>query len=379
MKRVCLMMLAMMMTMAMVRADEQITVAATSKNIADNLDLKVVAKLFAEAKNLEEFESMLNNPDSSFCNLDLNGDGQIDYLRVIETGEGNNRLIILQAVLAKDIYQDVASIYVEKDDAGNVTVQVIGNEKVYGREIVIEPVYVYRPYIYDWFWSPYWTAWYSPYCWGYWPGWWYHRPLMDYHFYHHHCHHYCYDHFTCSFQQTRHIRPSARVMQDRVRTSERSAPTNRANVDTYRSAARSASSTSRQSAPARTYGSSNIATRSAGARSANSTSAARSAGRVSETRSVNSGSTRAASSTSRSASSARSASVYNSGATRSSSSSSANAVRSSSSYSGSNARSVSSYSGGGARSASSFSGGGARSAGSYSGGGGGGARSAVRR
>jgi hypothetical protein len=32
------------------------------------------------------------------------------------------------AVLAKDIFQDVASIYVEKDEKNEVSVQVIGDE-----------------------------------------------------------------------------------------------------------------------------------------------------------------------------------------------------------------------------------------------------------
>lgn len=133
------------------RADETITVSANSSEIADGLDLKVVAKLFAEAKNLEQFEQMLNTPDSAFCNLDLNGDGEIDYIRVVETGEGNKRLVVLQAILAKDIYQDVASIYVEKDETQNVMVQVVGDEYIYGTNYIIEPVYVYRPVIYDWF------------------------------------------------------------------------------------------------------------------------------------------------------------------------------------------------------------------------------------
>ena len=115
MRKLTTLLLTLMMMCTALWADETITVSAKSTDISEGLDLKVVAKLFAEAKNLEEFETMLNNPDSAFCNLDLNGDGQVDYLRVVETGEGSKRLIVLQAVLAKDIFQDVASIYVEKD------------------------------------------------------------------------------------------------------------------------------------------------------------------------------------------------------------------------------------------------------------------------
>ena len=112
-------------------ADETVTVTATNADISEDLDLKTVATLFGQAKDLEQFEQMLNNPDSAFSNLDLNGDGNVDYLRVIETADQNTHLVVIQAVLAKDIYQDVASIIVEKDSASeSVTVQVIGDEYV---------------------------------------------------------------------------------------------------------------------------------------------------------------------------------------------------------------------------------------------------------
>ena len=96
-------------------ADETVTVTATSSDISENLDLKTVATLFGQAKDLEQFEQLLNDPDSAFSNLDLNGDGEVDYLRVIETADNNRHLVVVQAVLAKDIYQDVASICVERD------------------------------------------------------------------------------------------------------------------------------------------------------------------------------------------------------------------------------------------------------------------------
>ena len=134
---------AMLMMTFAVHADETITVTANSADISEGLDLKIVAKLFAQAKDLEEFESLLNNPDSAFCNLDLNGDGEIDYIRVVEVGEGKKRLVVLQAILAKDIYQDVASIYIEKDEADKVTVQIVGDEYIYGTNYIIEPVYIY--------------------------------------------------------------------------------------------------------------------------------------------------------------------------------------------------------------------------------------------
>ena len=75
MKKLTTLLMTLMLMSAALWAEETITVTANNSDLSEGLDLKVVAKLFAEAKNLEEFEMMLNNPDSAFCNLDLNGDG----------------------------------------------------------------------------------------------------------------------------------------------------------------------------------------------------------------------------------------------------------------------------------------------------------------
>ena len=208
---------AMLMTTFAVHADETITVTANSADISEGLDLKIVAKLFAQAKDLEEFESLLNNPDSAFCNLDLNGDGEIDYIRVVEVGEGKKRLVVLQAILAKDIYQDVASIYIEKDEADKVTVQIVGDEYIYGTNYIIEPVYIYQPVIYDWFWGPYWYAYTSPWYWGYYPSWWYAHSVWAYDYYWHHCYAYHHHHsHCCSFRPGREPRPAMGSMRQTV-------------------------------------------------------------------------------------------------------------------------------------------------------------------
>ena len=197
-------------------ADETVTVTATSSDISENLDLKTVATLFGQAKDLEQFEQMLNNPDSAFSNLDLNGDGEVDYLRVIETADGNRHLVVIQAVLAKDIYQDVASIFVEKDDNDQITVQVVGDEYIYGANYIIEPVYIYRPYIYDWFWGSSWVCWHSPYYWGYWPGWWRPYYCVDPFIYWDHCYWHHYHYPICSYRTGHHYHAHYRPMYDRV-------------------------------------------------------------------------------------------------------------------------------------------------------------------
>ncbi len=184
-----------------VYADQTITVTANDSDISANLDLKAVATIFGEAKDLEQFEEELNNPEARISNLDLNGDGEVDYIRVIETEQDNNHLVVLQAVLAKDIYQDVASIYVEKDPATQqVTVQIVGDDYIYGPNYVIEPVYVTVPVIYDWFWGTHWVAWHSPYYWGYYPHYWHPYHCWAVHDYWHHIYDFHHYHPYCSYR-----------------------------------------------------------------------------------------------------------------------------------------------------------------------------------
>lgn len=152
-----------------ISAQDRTTVNATSSEISDNLDLRAIASLFGDAKNLEDFERQLNDPKIQISNLDLNDDNQVDYLRVIESVEGNTHLIIVQSVLGRETYQDVATIEVEKDRNNQVQVQVVGDVYMYGQNYIYEPVYVTTPIIYSSFWVPT----YRPYCsvwyWDYYP------------------------------------------------------------------------------------------------------------------------------------------------------------------------------------------------------------------
>jgi hypothetical protein len=141
--------LALCMTGAM--AQKKITVEAKNADISNNLDLQAVASLFGEVDNLEDFERKLNDYDSELSNLDLNNDGEVDYLRVVESSEKGVHIILIQAVLAKDVFQDVATIAVEKKNNRKTYVQVIGNPFIYGNNYIIEPVYIYTPRIYTTF------------------------------------------------------------------------------------------------------------------------------------------------------------------------------------------------------------------------------------
>ena len=141
-----------------------------SENFSQDLDLNAVASLFGSSKDLADFEWRLNDPNSQISNLDLNGNGEVDYLRIIETTRYDIHLIIIQAVIGPDLYQDVATIEVARDRYNETTIQIVGDPYLYGRDYIIEPYYVYTPVIYNYFWgSRYYRPYYSHYRWGYYP------------------------------------------------------------------------------------------------------------------------------------------------------------------------------------------------------------------
>ena len=153
-------------------SNSNVTVEAESSDISYNLDLRAVANVFADSEDLEEFERRINDYNTGINNLDLNNDGQVDYLRVIETAKGNTHLVVIQAVVGYDMYQDVASIVVERKNNRRHSVPIIGDPYVYGPYYIIEPVYVYTPSIFSFFWGPRYHRWFSPYYWGYYPSYW---------------------------------------------------------------------------------------------------------------------------------------------------------------------------------------------------------------
>lgn len=159
-------------------AGDVTTVEAKDTDISDNLDLEAVASVFGESKDLEEFEKKLNDPETQISNLDLNEDGEVDYLRVTETSKGDTHLVTIQAVIGKDQYQDVATIDVEKKSKDETQVQVVGDVYMYGPGYIIEPVYVHPPIIFVFFWSPIYHPWHSPFYWGYYPP--YYHPWHPY-------------------------------------------------------------------------------------------------------------------------------------------------------------------------------------------------------
>lgn len=105
----------------------------------DNLDLYAVLDLFKSSKNPEAFEKSLNDKSRKINNLDLNMDGKVDYIKVVDNKDGDDHAMTLRVPVSKTESQDVAVIEIEKTGDKTVNLQIIGDEKLYGSDVVIEP------------------------------------------------------------------------------------------------------------------------------------------------------------------------------------------------------------------------------------------------
>ena len=150
-------------------------VTAVNEDISLYLDLQAVAAAFAQSANIDEFERLLNNASYMLSNLDLNRDGYIDYLRVLETVEGRAHVFLIQAVLAANIFQDVATVVAEVAGTSSAYVQIIGSSYIYGPNFIVQPVYIVTPPIFAHLCRPAYQPWRSPWYWGHFPSY-YKRP-----------------------------------------------------------------------------------------------------------------------------------------------------------------------------------------------------------
>ncbi len=173
-------------------ASSQYTAGGASYDISDNLDLEAVAYLFGESENLRDFEYRLNDPEIQISNLDLNRDGYIDYLRVMDASRRGTYLVVVQAVLGRNIFQDVATLSVGRDAWGRQLVEIVGDDYIYGPNYILVPEYDRQPVIFGFFLSSRYETWHSPYYWDYYPSYYMHRrprPVPRYYQYIH-SHHY---------------------------------------------------------------------------------------------------------------------------------------------------------------------------------------------
>lgn len=209
---------AVMLTGWLARSQEDSTGYA-----GDNFDLETTLELFKKANSLEEFEQLLNTESNYANNLDLNGDGESDYIMVSDQVDGTSHAIQLQVAVSESETQDVATILIEQKGEEEANLQIVGDEDLYGDERVVEPyeeeedapkgpsffgppVRVIIVNVWGWptvrhIYRPGYVVYRSPYRWRVYPTWWrpwrpvvwcvHHRRVVVYHVHYHHvktCH-----------------------------------------------------------------------------------------------------------------------------------------------------------------------------------------------
>jgi hypothetical protein len=207
MKRIILFFVVLMTGFATYSAFSQTGVEPVALGLpGDNLNLYAVLDVFKKSATLEEFERVLNDKDSNINNLDLNNDNAVDYIEIRSYKTGNFHSIVLRVAINSIEYQDVAVIEVAKNSIGNVIVQIIGDEDLYGKEYIVEPSFSETPnpgylgnqkvivssgvdyYANNWpiaiqLFLPTFSLYVSPWHWGLYPIYWRPWPPVFFHFY----------------------------------------------------------------------------------------------------------------------------------------------------------------------------------------------------
>ncbi|MCB9267192.1 MAG: hypothetical protein H6558_19380 [Lewinellaceae bacterium] len=161
----------------------------------DFFSLEGALELFRQSYSLRDFERKLNTQENWVNNLDLDYDGRIDYIRVEHRRQGNFHAIILQALVDRYDVQDVAVIEIEIIGRREAVLQIVGDEGLYGEDVIVEPVEGYSDsrggyhsdygdYVNVYYWKPVqyilgrqYVVYVSPYRWHYYPSWW--RPWVQ--------------------------------------------------------------------------------------------------------------------------------------------------------------------------------------------------------
>ncbi|SHM78248.1 hypothetical protein [Chitinophaga sp. CF418] len=105
----------------------------------DNFSLQGALDLFKQSASPEEFEKLLNSSNSKVNNLDLNEDGNTDYVRVINKKDNDVQVFILQALVSSTESQDIAVIELQKTGDNDALVQIVGDADIYGESVIAEP------------------------------------------------------------------------------------------------------------------------------------------------------------------------------------------------------------------------------------------------
>lgn len=170
---------------------------ANSEFPGDNFSLEGALAVFKKSSSLEEFEKYINQEDSNVNNLDLNNDGETDYITVEDIKENNTHVIVLSTYLNDREKQDIATIGIEKTGPAEAVLEITGDKELYAANTIAAPFEVSESMdksksgpampeittkeiiVNVWFWpsvrflyAPGYVVWVSPHHWAFYPRWW---------------------------------------------------------------------------------------------------------------------------------------------------------------------------------------------------------------
>lgn len=105
----------------------------------EQFSLEGALDMFKRSSTPEVFEQMLNSPDNDVNNLDLDRNGVTDYIRVVESMEGEDHVFVLQVPFSQDDAQDIAVIELERTGRESAMIQIVGDEELFGTDNIAEP------------------------------------------------------------------------------------------------------------------------------------------------------------------------------------------------------------------------------------------------
>jgi len=167
----------------------------------DNFSLQGALEMFKQSSSVEDFEKRINTESNNVNNLDLNGDGEIDYIKVIDKADKDVHAFVLQVAVSETENQDIAVIELEKTGDTTAVAQIVGDEEIFGEQTIVEasdegdemddnantPANGPAANLYEsdrvvvnvFFWPsvrfvyrPAYVPWVSPWRWRHYPGWW---------------------------------------------------------------------------------------------------------------------------------------------------------------------------------------------------------------
>jgi hypothetical protein len=104
----------------------------------DHFSLRGALDMFKKAASPEAFEKLINTQDNDVNNIDLDGDGDVDYVKVIDKSGENAHAFVLQVAVSETENQDIAVIELEQTGDTTAVLQIVGDEDIYGEQLIVE-------------------------------------------------------------------------------------------------------------------------------------------------------------------------------------------------------------------------------------------------